>query len=402
MSDMGPDTACLSRVLLPGQIKLINCGRGVSQRFGMGVALSHDGRTALVSEPGAALFFFPDDAGVWKRQQAIVQDARCTRSGLDADCEGGFGIPVALSSDANVALMGSFYRREIWHNPTRSEPIANVFVRDAGGSWNSEKSRSLFIPNGNTQDTDHALALSRDGSTVLGSASGTSNSASAVWRDRTDYPRTMTATSPLERVSLSGDGNTALLGSAGTLESSVNGSAYVFVRDPQGNWTQQQQLTAGDAAVADRFGSAVAISEDGKTVLVTSLVQGAPAAAYVFERSPGGTWFQVQKMLLDSQAGREVVATEAALSRDGTTALISTVVDTGAKEYCGSVAWYVKARSGAYSKRSELVAYDSIIGDQFGTAVALSGDGHTALIGAPRAFDLTSSSYGAAYLFSLQ
>lgn len=277
-----------------------------------------------------------------------------------------------------------------------------MFVRNTGGSWNAENSRSLFIPNGNTQNTDHTQALSRDGSTVLGSASGTSNSASAVWRDRADYPHAMTAPSPLARVSLSGDGNTALLGSAGTLESAVNGSAYVFVRDPQGNWSQQQRLTAGDAAVADRFGSAVAISEDGKTVLVTSLVQGAPAAAYVFERSPGGTWFQVQKMLLDSQAGREVIATEVALSRDGATALISTVVDTGVREYSGSVAWYVKERSGTYSKRSELVAHDSTIGDQFGTAVALSGDGHTALVGAPHAFDPASSNVGAAYLFSLE
>lgn len=413
--DMSLDTACLSTVSLPGQTKLINCSRGVSSLFGMGVALSHDGRTALVSTPaaissatpeslkGAALFFIRDDDGVWLRQQAIIQDIECTGvHSFNLSCSGGFGIPVGLSSDANVALIGSLYTSEVFHFPTRLASIGNVFVRDAGGPWISSKHQfGMELPNETTQVIDHWFALSQDGNTVLASASGTSNHAGAFWLDRSGY-QPLNATSQLERVALSGDGNTALLGSSGTLMSSVNGSAYVFVRDPQGNWTQQQRLTAGDAAVADRFGSAVALSADGKTVLVTSRVRGAPAAAYVFERSSGGAWFQTQKMLLDSKAAGDVVATEAALSQDGATALISTVVDTGVSEYSGLVSWYVKEPPGTYVKRSELVAYDSVRGDQFGVAVALSGDGHTALIGAPNAFGPASFSSGAAYLFSLE
>jgi len=89
-------------------------------------------------------------------------------------------------------------------------------------------------------------------------------------------------------VALSSDGTTAIVGSWNdSVGASYQGSAYVFTRSGV-TWTQQQQLTAADAATFDYFGGAVGISSDGNTAIVGALgdlvnspTQGR-GAAYVF------------------------------------------------------------------------------------------------------------------------
>ena len=93
------------------------------------------------------------------------------------------------------------------------------------------------------------------------------------------------ATFDLFGVSVALSGNTAVVGASGiTVSARDQGAAYVFTRS-SGFWSQQQELTASDAAGGDLFGSSVAIS--GNTVIA-----GAPdkqiganpnqGAAYVF------------------------------------------------------------------------------------------------------------------------
>ena len=83
-------------------------------------------------------------------------------------------------------------------------------------------------------------------------------------------------------------------GTAGTNQ----GSAYVFVRNGRGGWSQQQNLKASDAVAQDHFGLSVAIS--GETVVVGAPYDDGAAgmdkgSAYVFVRS-GGVWSQQQKL----------------------------------------------------------------------------------------------------------
>ena len=61
------------------------------------------------------------------------------------------------------------------------------------------------------------------------------------------------------------DGSIALVGASGT--NTGTGATYVFVRSGA-TWTQQQKLTASDATKNDGFGSAVSLSADGNTALV--------------------------------------------------------------------------------------------------------------------------------------
>ena len=101
-------------------------------------------------------------------------------------------------------------------------------------------------------------------------------------------------------VSLSGDGNTALVGAPydDTPGGMNAGSAYVFVRSGT-NWSQQAKLTASDGAVADSFGYAVCLSSDGATALMGAkndiTPTGVTGSAYAFVRN-GTIWSQQAKL----------------------------------------------------------------------------------------------------------
>src|ERR1043165_6509202 len=65
-------------------------------------------------------------------------------------------------------------------------------------------------------------------------------------------------------VSLSADGNTAVIGAP--FDNGDIGAAWVFTRSG-GVWTQTQKLTPSDPIGYPRFGTSVAISADGGTII---------------------------------------------------------------------------------------------------------------------------------------
>ena len=88
-------------------------------------------------------------------------------------------------------------------------------------------------------------------------------------------------------ISVSINGDTAIVGAAGDDAAGFNsGSAYIFTRSGT-EWTQTAKLTADDAAAVDRFGDSVSIN--GDTVIVGA--EGDDAAgpdsgsAYIFNLS---------------------------------------------------------------------------------------------------------------------
>ena len=167
-------------------------------------------------------------------------------------------------------------------------------------------------------------------------------------------------------VALSGDGRTALVGTANAACLAGGddcGAAYVFIRDKGGAWVEQQKLTASDAAPFSNFGHSVALSADGKTTLIGAPGAGPPAAAcpafncgagYVFVRR-GSQWGEQQK-LTGSDAG--IGATfgwSVALSARGKTALIGAIniaCPTGANA-CGAAYVFVREKSGVWSRAAK-------------------------------------------------
>ena len=197
-------------------------------------------------------------------------------------------------------------------------------------------------------------------------------------------------------------GNTAVAGAPGRTVSGKTGAGAVYVFTRTGTtWGTPTELTATDAAASDQLGWSVAFS--GGTVVagaydktVGGLQEG---AAYVFTGS-GSTWSQQQKLTPTDPANTSAFGVSAAVSGD--TALIgstdSQVSVSGGKTQDGGA--FIFTRSGTtWSQRAELIESSADYNgpDRFGWTVAL--DGGTAVVGA-RDKMVSGSDAGAAYVFT--
>ena len=205
-------------------------------------------------------------------------------------------------------------------------------------------------------------------------------------------------------VALSADGTTALVGAwAASLDM---GAAYVFHVTSEGSWATSSAPTATLANSAgsyeDDLGTSVALSADGTTALIGAPGAGDKGAAYVFNVPSEGSWALWSSTptatLADTDGSdHDEFGTSVALSADGTTALIGA---PGVSSGTGAAYVFNVASEGSWASSSTPTATLTVpagaADDYFGTSVALSADGTTALIGAYGA----SSGTGAAYVFN--
>ena len=203
---------------------------------------------------------------------------------------------------------------------------------------------------------------------------------------------------------LSSDGNTAIIGAVSEDTGGAGaGAAYIFTRSGT-TWSQEAKIQASDAQAGDSFGIAVAISDDGNTVIVGAYEEDAGAggstdsgAAYVFTRS-GTTWSQEAKLMSsDIQAG-DYFGSSVAISSDGNTVSVSGIFDDTPGNDAGSV--YIFTRSGTtWSQQAKIQSSDIQAGDNLGRIVSLSDDGNTLFVGA-RNEDTGGTDAGSAYIFT--
>jgi sugar lactone lactonase YvrE len=194
-------------------------------------------------------------------------------------------------------------------------------------------------------------------------------------------------------VAVSGD--TAIIGAphtgfVGGISDILPGSAYVFVRNGSGTWTQAQELTASDGLPEDGFGAAVAMS--GTTAMIAGHAKGL-GAVYVFVRNGSGTWTQVQELTASDGAVGDNFGQSVSVS--GNTAVIGAPFKNS---YQGAAYLFVRDPSGTWSQQQELTAADGVAGssdtgDVFGWSVSVSGS--TAVVGAWQ----KDNHQGAAYVF---
>ena len=192
------------------------------------------------------------------------------------------------------------------------------------------------------------------------------------------------------------DGDTVVLGApVHTHGVSQSGSVYVFVRSGT-TWTEQAELLASAPVSLDRLGNAVGIS--GDTVVVGAELAdntgGAGAgSAYVYFRT-GTTWSEQAVLIASDAGGGDAFGSGVAVN--GNTILV------GAKKEddpISSGSLYVFVRDGTtWSEQQKVKASDADSLDEFGRAVALSGN--TVLVGANLDDDLGASS-GSAYVFQV-
>ena len=206
-----------------------------------------------------------------------------------------------------------------------------------------------------------------------------------------------------------------------------SGAAYVFVRNA-GVWTQQAYLKASNTGSNDLFGTSVAIS--GDTIVVganfedgnTTGVNGADnnlasnsGAAYVFVRV-AGVWSQQAYLKASNTGSGDQFGWTVSVSgdtvvvgapfEDGSTTGVNGADDNLASN--AGAAYVFLRTAGVWAQQAYLKASNTEFSDQFGAAVAISGD--TIVVGANNEdssatgvngnqLDNSASNAGAAYVF---
>lgn len=168
------------------------------------------------------------------------------------------------------------------------------------------------------------------------------------------------------------------------------GAAYVFVRQGA-DWVEDQKLTASDAGAMDFLGTAVAISGD-RIVLSASYDDDAgesSGSVYVFHHD-GVQWNEEAKLTASDADSDDQFGFDVAI--DGDLILVGAPQDEVSGLGAGS-AYVFRLEGGGWVEEAKIQGGLTFAGDNFGYAVALSGD--LAVVGGPYHF----SQIGSAYVF---
>jgi hypothetical protein len=295
-------------------------------QFGFSISLSADGNTlaaGAISEDSSAkgingdqndnslvssgaVYVFTRSGTAWS-QQAYVKASNTDANNL-------FGYSVGLSADGNTMAVSAYDEgggsREInglQDKGRRGSGAIYVFTR-TGTSW----AQTAYLKASNAEPEDslgYEIAISQDGNTIAGGAADedcfaaginppgcdndykTDTSTGAVYifvRDGGKWTQQafIKSSHPNKedwfgsRLNISGDGNTLAVGAQlenggskgingnqADLSAEDSGAIYLFTRTGT-TWTQKAYVKASNAEAYDEFGSAMALSRDGKLMAV--------------------------------------------------------------------------------------------------------------------------------------
>jgi len=316
--------------------KLVGSGAVGNALQGCSVSISADGNTAIIG--GTFDNNYAGAAWVWTRSGGIWTQQGTKLVGSDAVGNANQGCSVSLSADGNTAIIGGPSDNYLGGNS--SVGAAWVFTR-SGGVWSQQGTKLV-------------------GSGAVGNAGGNAGQGSSV--------------------SISGDGNTAIIG--GTFDNNSAGAVWVWTRSG-GVWSQQGTKLVGSCGL----GNSVSLSAGGNTAIVGGFND---SSSWVWTRS-GGIWFQ-QAKLVGSGAVGNLSSVSVSLSADGNTAIAGGPFDNSG----GAACWVWTRSEGVWTQWGTKLVGSGIVGNAAqGNSVSLSGDGSTAIVGGT-----DDSGAGAAWVFA--
>jgi hypothetical protein len=334
-------------------------------------------------------------SGFTPARAQLLQQAKLVGSGSVPSTGASAGVKegqsVAISSDGSTAIIGG-------SQDSNLTGAAWIFTRSSG-IWNQQGGKlvgSGTVAGSNTlQGT--AVSISADGNTAIVGGPSDNFSVGAAWiftRSGSSWSQQggklvasdfagsggdFAGVRQGAAVALSADGNTALIGGPG--DNSGRGAAWIFTRSG-GTWTQAgSKLVPSDGATPG-FGSAVALSSDGSTAIIGGRNDSqAVGATWAFVKS-GGTWVQQGgKLVGTGSAGLALQGSAVAVSTDGNTAVVG-----GPGDNTSNGAIWVFTRSGSTWTQvgAKLTATGQSGAAEVGSSIALSGNGVTAIAGGPQ------------------
>lgn len=362
--------------------------------------------------------------------EIVVEGARVAQDGVDVVFEdartgervGSYRHLVVVDADgqtlpAAMLALGEVIRIDVDDATARYPIVIDPLIGDID---------ELVVrdPPGISEAFGHSVSFDRAGALLVVGIPRAPGSGSAALLERgpswapvaTLSPPSDTSERRGQAVALSADGTRAVVGADTPFNST--GSAHVYRRE-SGTWLYEATLIPppderGDAGSPDQFGLAVDIDDAGATVIV-----GAPFDDYMVGRTDytdagsariyartGTSWAQTAFLTLDGSSavaddGR--LGTAVALSGDGTRAAVGAPnaaaipLTPGARQGVVSV---FAATAGSWALEAQIGRPLSRSGDRQGASVALDGDGTTLVVGSP-GFDLlpATDDAGSAYVF---
>jgi len=411
------------------------CGGVLDGHAGYGVAISGDGQTLAVASPheasaskgingkqtdtsldgAGAVYVFTMLKGKW------VQQAYLKASNPQMTAE--FGHAVVLSADGNTLAVSAIY-----------DPSAATGI------------------NGNQNDT----SIPQAGAVYVFTRSGTTWTQQAYIKASNTGEAGTADTFPEGdqfgvSISLSDDGNTLAVGSLSedSNASGINGNqkdnsmasagaVYVFTRSGS-TWTQQAYVKPHNPGAGDLFGYSVSLSANGNTLAIGSYdedgssrgidgdddnARNGAGAIYIFVRN-NNVWSQQSYIHAHNAEAGDSLGVNVSISDDGNTLLAGSLdedcqatgvnppgCDNDRALDISTGAAYVFVRNGTkWSQQAYIKASNTGKWDWFGSRLALSGDGNTAIIGASledsaakgingKQDDDSASEAGAVYVFT--
>jgi hypothetical protein len=318
------------------QQKLFAIDGEVGDCFGESVSL--DGDTALIGAYGddgvkGSVYVFTRNNTIWTQQAKLLAS--------DGAPGNQFGFYVSLDDD--TALIGAVADDDLGY----LSGSAYIFNR-TGSTWGEQQ--KLLASDG-TKDDRFGFTVSLQGNTALiGAIFGNGitidsgavyvfTCTNSVWTQQQKIYASDGESWDIFGHSVSLDGNTALIGAR--FDEAYAGSAYVFTFSGT-TWKEQQKLLPSDSGVDDSFG--ISVSLDGNTALIGAMDEIShddSGAAYVFTRT-GTIWTQVAKLLPLDGAPGDWFGGRISLFDD--TALIGAAWDDDNGDRSGSA--YVFAKTG--------------------------------------------------------
>src|SRR5690606_4747702 len=223
---------------------------GQLDAFGGAVSLSFDGNLLAVgaraedsgdpsdgadnskSDSGAA-YVFARSSGSWSQRAYLKPSALWV--------DGTFGHSVSLSADGSTLAVGAS------GDDSAASGATYVFVR-SGNTWSEQAMLKPFTETPRRPDAfESSVALSEDGSLLIAGA-------------------------PLEDSAATGIG-----GDRSNTSAQDSGAAYAFARSGS-SWSEVAYVKASNTNPGDVFGFPVALSSDGKTIVVGASGEGSSAA----------------------------------------------------------------------------------------------------------------------------
>ncbi|HTW09212.1 MAG TPA: hypothetical protein VME46_17030, partial [Acidimicrobiales bacterium] len=266
---------------------------------------------------------------------------------------GGQELGLAVSANGSVVVVGS----------NTGGPLC-VYAKSTEGTWPTSPTATIPPVADPTATFGRSVAISAGGQEIIASGAGAAYiyiQTAGQWPTSPSQTITATASTFGWPVALSDDGQTALVGSSG--------AAYVYT-EVGGIWPSAPTATLSGAG-----GAALALSGNGEEVLSGAPLSGSGGNAYLYE-DVDGSWTTSSPVVLSGtgQVGGGF-GSSVALSDNGQTLMVGEPnADDGASPYLGAVYIYSLADLADWD-----ILYAPAGSEEFGTAIAISSDGQTAL-----------------------